>query len=70
LTCVIIRPWKKERDFQNNRKGVFVMTKKEKLEQLENARFMLQMQDHWSHEDFEYDSKLAREIAELEKEVK
>ena len=38
---------------------------KNKIEELESAKFFLAMKDHWSHEDSEYNSKLWNEIRRL-----
>ena len=38
----------------------------ERLERVKNAEFMLQMNDHWTQEDFARDRKLNEEINELQ----
>lgn len=48
------------------------MTKMEitkKIETLENQKFLLAMKDHWNRDDFDFDSKLWREICNLKKEL-
>jgi len=44
------------------------MTRQEiekRLEELQERNFYLEMQDHWTHADFEYSRRLKGEIREL-----
>ena len=46
------------------------MTKQEiikKLEELDREQFLLMMKDHWDRRDFDEDTRLSREMAELRK---
>lgn len=48
------------------------MTRQEmenKLEELRERKFMLNMIDHWDNEDYELDSELRKEIKELEEKL-
>lgn len=49
-------------------------TNKEKCEKqiktIKHQQFILQMKDHWSSEDFDQDREWARQIRELEKQLK
>ena len=42
----------------------------EKLDELETRRFMLQMADHWTHEDYLYDDRLYEEIRKVKEQLK
>lgn len=42
----------------------------ERLEELETRKFMLQMADHWTQEDYRYNDKLYNEIKELKEQLK
>ena len=41
-----------------------------RLEELETEKFMLQMADHWTQEDYSYNNKLSKEIRELKEQLK
>ncbi len=38
-----------------------------KIKDLETAKFLLNMKDHWNNEDYERDRKYSRDIRELKK---
>lgn len=40
------------------------------IKTIKHQQFILQMKDHWSHEDFDQDREWARQIRELEKQLK
>ena len=42
---------------------------KKELEELKEKKFMLQMCDHWSSDDYKYDRELTEKIRKLEKEI-
>ena len=42
----------------------------EKIKEIKYQQFILQMKDYWSGDDYEQDRKWAREIKELEKQLK
>lgn len=42
---------------------------KQRLEKLEDERFLLEMKDRWDAKDFETDRMYGREIRELKREI-
>ena len=50
------------------------MTNKESIEKqiktIKHQQFILQMKDHWTHEDFIQDSEWSNKIKELEKQLR
>lgn len=46
-----------------------IKDKEEKLEELKEDLFMLEMKDHWEFSDFQYETKLLNKIRELENSI-
>ena len=43
---------------------------KNRIEEIENARFYLMMKDRWEREDYRRDDELVKELIGLKKELK
>lgn len=43
---------------------------RERINKLEERRFYLSMKDRWTNADFDYDSKLLRELADLRRQAR